>query len=109
MDSGAKELLEIIRKLEGESLSGDYYECTGAANVRDLVDPADHALARGWDEVYRFYRKVVSALEEDLRIVRNELEVYSQSSIDIEEALIGTVKEVQDKASELLKKLDIVK
>ena len=106
--SSSKELLEVIRKLDGEAIT-DNYNCTAAGNIANLVDPANHLLARSWEEVRQFFRKVEITLEKNLRVVRTELEIYSESSINIEDKLISTVQEVQDTANELLKQLNILK
>ena len=118
MNSSSERLLEIIRKLEYDGVSDNGYGFTqldGSSSYEDAAYQIAIELAKingnlseNWYEVDNFFGKIIKALEEKLRIVRNELEIYSQSSLSNEKELIAVVREVNDKANDILKKLSII-
>lgn len=106
--SSSEELLEIIRGLEFNDV-GNSHVGTGVNvyGVSIVLEDVNSFLAEEWRNVGDFFDKVLHVLEEDLRVVRNELEVYGQSSMSIEQELINVVQEVNSTATAILNKFNI--
>lgn len=106
--SSSEELLEIIRGLEFNDV-GNSHVGTGVNvfGVSIVLEEVNSFLAEEWRNVGDFFDKVLHVLEEDLRVVRNELEVYGQSSMSIEQELINVVQEVNSTATAILNKFNI--
>lgn len=106
--SSSEELLEIIRGLEFND-AGNSHVGTGVNvfGVSMVLEEVNSFLAEEWRNVGDFFDRVLHVLEEDLRVVRNELEVYGQSSMSIEQDLINVVQEVNSTATAILNKFNI--
>ena len=118
MNSSSERLLEIIRKLEYDGLTNEGYgfklgdgtttHSDSSYQIAVELGGVNENLSNNWYEVDNFFGKIIGALEEKLRVVRSELEIYSQSSISNEEELVTVVREVSDKANDILKRLAII-
>lgn len=102
--SSSERLLEIIRGLE---FDGDYRHAGVWEHISWELSSINPSLAEEWSNVESFFSKVRAALEENLSVVRNELELYSTSSVSIEEELVSVVQEVISSSESILKKLGL--
>lgn len=106
--SSSEELLEIIRGLEFHDVNNSHVGTgVNVFGVSNVLEEVNSFLAEEWRNVGDFFDKVLQVLEEDLRVVRNELEVYGQSSMSIEQELINVVQEVNSTATAILNKFNI--
>lgn len=105
MDSSSQELLEALRSLDYDSNSDSNVYFSDM--LSDDFESIDKSMSNQWREVEGFFKKVLFATNENLRIVRSELEAFSESSYNIEEHLLEVVHEVCDTVEELLKELNL--
>lgn len=106
--SSSDRLLAALRKLEFDNTEGRgllFYECDYVAG---RLSDVNSVLAEQWREVGNFLDKVTEALEVALREVRNEVEIYAQSSVAIEDELVSVVREVYEACETLLKEINLI-
>lgn len=107
--SSSDTLLEAIRKFEYDYTGSDKYGCASSAFlISGDLRSVSSWLSSEWNNVYEFLNKVMDVYEEELRLLRSEMELYAQSSIGIEEELATVIQNVFNEASRILSGLGIV-
>lgn len=107
MNSSSEKLLEILRRLDYDSASGEVY-MNSPYCISTMFYPFNGPLYNEWKTVEEFFDKICGALRDKLDVVRMELELYSQASIAAEENLDAAVREINAKANEILKSFDLI-
>lgn len=115
MKTGANELLDVMHKIEKEceGVGGSFghtNQKTVTGVARDIGSDFslyDEYLGERWAEVANGLQSVSQKLEENLRVVRIEVEKYATGSSEIENRLQKVVNEVFEEGQNVLKELGL--